>query len=186
MEMNPVPVIAAERNLLQIITAITVAVAAAAMRHFPYCILDLRINSSKLVHLACPEISLRAESLKQVLLHLFFSTILMPQIVGLFILIPSFYRGGNRFTLGMGLVQGYMTSKCQLRLHTGLPTTCRILSSLYLAVSDTSLLFLFVISVDLNLMRVRQPGNLIFFPLSLPSSCISWAQETFRENLVKD
>lgn len=67
--------------------------------------------------------------------------------MGLFILIPSFYRGGNRFTLGMGLAQGYVTGKCQPRLVTGLPTSCRVLSSLYIAVSDTSLLFLFVISV---------------------------------------
>lgn len=44
MEMNPVPVLAAERDLLQIIIVITVAAAAAAMRHSPYCILDLRQN----------------------------------------------------------------------------------------------------------------------------------------------
>lgn len=46
MEMNLVPVIAAERDLLQIITATAAATAAAAaMRHSPYCILDLRQNN---------------------------------------------------------------------------------------------------------------------------------------------
>lgn len=72
METNPVPVIAAGKDLLQIITAITVAVVAVAARRFPYCILDLRINSFKLAHLAHSEIYLMAESLKQVLLHLCF------------------------------------------------------------------------------------------------------------------
>lgn len=70
MEMNLVPVIAAARDLVQIMHAIT----AAAARRPPLTAfwIEDRINSSKLAHLAHPEISLRAESSKQVLLHLFF------------------------------------------------------------------------------------------------------------------
>lgn len=60
-----------------------------------------------------------------------------------------------------------MTGKCQLRLDTGLPTPCRELSSLYLTVSDTSLLFLFVISVVCELGEGETARKLdIFFSVT--------------------
>lgn len=141
MEMNPVPVIAVERDLLQIITAITVAVAAAAVRQFPYCILDLRINSSKLAHLARPEIYLMAESLKQVLLHLFFLPSSHHTDCGIVYFYPFILQRRKQVHIGHG------SSKCQLRLDTGLTIPCTVLSSLYIALSHPTLLFLFVISV---------------------------------------
>lgn len=68
MEMNLFPVIVAE------LPTITVAAAATALRHsLPLLSSGSEtISSSTLAHLAHPEISHRTESLKQVLLHLFF------------------------------------------------------------------------------------------------------------------
>lgn len=70
MEMNPVPVIAAARDLVQImVPSLLLQQGGTPLTAFW---IEDRINSSKLAHLAHPEISLRAESSKQVLLHLFF------------------------------------------------------------------------------------------------------------------
>lgn len=72
----------------------------------------------------------------------------------------------------MELAHGHVTSKCQLRLDTGLPAPCRVVSSLCLVGSDISFLFLFVIPVDCELGEGEGARKLISFPSVTPSSCL--------------
>lgn len=63
----------------------------------------------------------------------------------------------------MGLAHDHVTSKCQLRLDTGCPSPCRVLSSLYFVASHISFLFLFVIPVDCEFGEGEEARKLNIF-----------------------
>lgn len=119
-------------------------------------------SSSNPAHLAHPELSHMAASLKQVLLHLVFhhhqATDCGLVYSSPFILIEEEETEVHR---------GHGTSSRshdwrQPRLDAGLPTPSRVLLPLlYLGASDTSFLFLFVIPVDSELGEGKSAGKLV-------------------------